>query len=238
MATDVKNDATLGSDLIAYYRLEESSGERVDEVAADNLTDNNTVTSESAIQGNGAVFVIANAEYLSAGPASTALSGGSWTVAGWFKIADVTALQCLWSWGDNIFINISATNLRLQINDSSSNDVNSSATTRSNGTFYHIAVTSSGTGAGATKIWINGTQDDDGAAINFNIDSGNFHIGRQETGETRYMGGTADEVGIWSKVLAEAQIDELYNAGAGIPWDAGGGAAVSTINSLSLLGVT
>ena len=237
MATDVKNDANLGTNLIAFYKLEETSGTRVDEVSAQNLTDNNTVTNEAAKQGNGAVFVIANTEYLSGGPAASSL-GSTWTVAGWFKISNVATLQCLWSFAQNIFINISATNLRLQIDDNGANRIDSSATTRSNGTFYHIAVTSSGTAAGNTKIWINGTQDDSGTAINVAIDDGNFGIGSQNSAE-RFFGGTADEVGLWSKVLTQSQIQELYNSGSGIPWDAGGATATgNSHNNLQLLGVS
>jgi hypothetical protein len=60
--TILPNSAAL--DAVSFWHLEEASGTRVDAYAANNLTDNNTVTQASGIVGNAARFTAANSEYL------------------------------------------------------------------------------------------------------------------------------------------------------------------------------
>ena len=43
MATDIKNDATLSTNLVSCWELQEESGSRIDSHGDNDLTDNNTV---------------------------------------------------------------------------------------------------------------------------------------------------------------------------------------------------
>ena len=50
---------------IAFWKLGEASGTRVDSIGSNDLTDNNTVTQAAGKIGNCAQFTAANSEYLS-----------------------------------------------------------------------------------------------------------------------------------------------------------------------------
>ena len=48
-----------------------------------------------------------------------------------------------------------------------------------------------------------------------------FELGDYNSGSE--FDGLIDECGIWSRVLTAGEITDLYNSGAGLPYDAGGG---------------
>jgi hypothetical protein len=81
--------STLMNGLMSYWRLDETSGTRVDAIGDNDLTDNNTVGSEvRAPMGQVALFNSANVEFLSS--ASTALSLGNspYTFSIWSYVTD------------------------------------------------------------------------------------------------------------------------------------------------------
>jgi len=100
--------------------------------------------------------------------------------------------------------------------------------------WHHIVVTIDGSGnaivyydASASTTLTGATTRDpqDGSAIG------------AQTITVRNFDGAIDEVGIWDKVLSQADVTAIYNSGSGIPYDAGGAASVDTSTSLSLMGV-
>ena len=97
MATDVKNDANLSTSLVSYWELEESSGTRVDSHGSDDMTDNNTVTSTTGKQGNAAVFVAANTEFLDSADSAALSITGDMSVAGWFYLSSFTGQHGIFS---------------------------------------------------------------------------------------------------------------------------------------------
>ena len=68
--------------------MEESSGTRVDSKGSNDLTDNNTVTSGTGIQGTAADFELSNSEWLSITDASqTGLDlSGDFSISTWVKL--------------------------------------------------------------------------------------------------------------------------------------------------------
>src|SRR3972149_306579 len=89
--------------------------------------------------------------------------------------------------------------------------------------FYHVAITSSGA---AWTLYVDGTARtltvEDGLNsgvwfddVNPNGDS-ELTIGASAGGADLFVDGIIDEMGIWNSALTQANINSLYNAGAGV----------------------
>ena len=98
---DVKNNISLPTSLVSYYELEETSGERADSHGSDTLTDNNTVTSGTGIQGDAAVFVSTNSEYLSDTTHSAPTGGNPRSFSCWVK-SSTNSEQSILSYGTSV----------------------------------------------------------------------------------------------------------------------------------------
>jgi len=233
--SDVKN-SSLATDLVSYWELEEASGTRVDSHGSNDLADVNTVASATGIQGEGADFVPSNSERLSRNSVSDLYTSGNWSTSLWFKPGTASAGQCLISYSDSgdsatflhLFILSSKLYVRRQFASGSLQWVDvTGSTTLSNGTWYHIVVTFDTTDR--MRIYLNSSQD----GFNSNT-TGNpvsltrkFDIGMRNRPADFFTDGVIDEVGWWHKALSTSEISDLYNSGAGIPYDAGGGGVVN-----------
>lgn len=72
--------------IVSYWKLDETSGTRIDSIGANNLTDNNTVLSGTGKASNGALFAAANSESLSKSSPPTGLKfQNDYTVLFWHK---------------------------------------------------------------------------------------------------------------------------------------------------------
>jgi len=250
MATDVKNDASLSTSLVAYYELEEASGDRIDSHGAYDMTDVNTVAQGTGIQGNCGDFEQANSEYLTRSSDNTVFDGvTSFSISAWVYIESFTAtyptVASVWNDGTTnrawalafvsqqpyFYISQSGDNATLQ-------NVTSGATL-STGAWHHLVGTFNG-GTGNVRIYVNNTQYTTASARTgiFNS-SAPFRIGHADRFASLtngYFDGLIDEVGIWTKELTSTEVSDLYNSGAGIPYDAGGGGGSPT-PTLMMMGV-
>lgn len=76
---------------------------------------------------------------------------------------------------------------------------------------------------GNVTIYINGVLQESGTrSIINNTDPIQWLIGTNFNNASDYAGTQIDEMGIWAKTLTAAEINQLYNAGAGIPYSEGG----------------
>src|SRR4051812_43478016 len=75
----------LLTNLASYWKLEEASGTRADEIGSQTLTDNNTVTQAVGKLGNAAQFTAANSESLSHADSATLSLGADqdFTLGAW-----------------------------------------------------------------------------------------------------------------------------------------------------------
>lgn len=234
MATDVKNDSTLSTSLVSYWELEESSGTRVDSHGSNDLTDNNTVTSGTGIQGTAADFEDANSEYLT-DPNTGQYDVTSGSVSVWVKIENFsvgTISPGIWS---TTLSNASATGgvtLRYSYIDkkvnfyvgNSGGGYTESTTALTTGTWYHIVATWT---PSAIKVYVNGSNEGTDSTVSTVTAGTTLHIGK-DAPNARYFDGLIDEVGFWSKELSSTEVTDLYNSGSGIPYDAGGAASTFT----------
>lgn len=225
------------TNLQAWWELNETSGTRVDaHTNGLDLTEVNSVTSDTGIQGNAAEFVEANSERLYvASDAAIAFGDEDFSVCGWFKSSSSGTEGLLGKW--NAGTNSREYMLRIETsgalrwfvspNGTSNTNITHSTTGLQDGSWhffivYHdsvnnlIGVSVDG-GAFQTKAYSSGV--DDGTQ--------EFHIGYQGPTNGQYLGGLMDEVAIFSEVLSDDNRDWLYNSGSGRSYSdiSGGGGA-------------
>lgn len=233
MATDIKNDATLGDSLVSHFEFEEASGTRVDSHGSNDLIDTNTVTQETGIQGNCADFEVSNSEYLVDTSPSGLPVDGDMAISVWVKMESQADTMIpvdgrSGSGGiDRPWALVITSAGAIQFSQRNSTNTGwASCTTSANwitstGTWYHILV-SRDTTAEEVKFYTQGTLRQ---TISYtggvrNVTSPQLHVGCQQ-GTSKYWDGEIDELSIWSKTVTAAS--DLYNSGSGIPYDAGGG---------------
>ena len=223
----------LIDNLISYWKLDEASGTREDAHSTNDLTDNNTVLAAAGIINDGADFESANTESLSitdAAQSGLAITGDL-SISLWTKLESALGADegrqfiskavagqrsysfLLESFGGN-FIDFSVSD------DGTANSTAQKTWEPSAGVFYHVAVTYDAS-AGEVKFYIDGSQLSTtvtGMPTSIFDSTTAFYIGVFGTGTGSPFDGIIDEVGIWNKVLTDAEVTELYNGGAGLAY--------------------
>jgi hypothetical protein len=205
----------LLTDLVAYWKLDETSGTRFDTVSSNNLSDNGGVGSAIGKIGNAAEFDTTN--YLST---NTVLSSGPFTVSCWIYADTVTqpaggivnrysntvSADRAWTTyvvNDDIEFVVPPTSLKIL-------NVVSAATWHYFAFWYDDVAQEIGIQFDTT---IQTTPQTTGYPV-INVD---FTIGSRADGNTAFD-GRIDEVGIWSRVLTASERTQLYNGGAGLAY--------------------
>jgi hypothetical protein len=217
----------LLTDLVAYWKLDETAGTRFDSVSANDLSDNGGVGFGIGKIGNAASFVNANNEYLSRPMVPDLQLTGDLSLSCWFKL-DASASPSAYYGLVSSDTNASDRGLRLEwdviaqtsrfvIFDSVGGvfAIATWGTTLSVDTWYHVIA------------WYDSTADTANITINNGIPVSVTGSGVVETAATTFyvglrdgepMWGLIDEVGIWSRVLTAAERTQLYNGGAGLTY--------------------
>jgi len=225
---DIKN-SSLATNLISYWELEETSGTRVDSHGSNNLSDNNTVLSATGIQGNGADFEAGNNEYLNILDSSqTGLNpSGNMSFSLWFKLESTGVYWIIGKQNGDSDINyglfLTTSYIQFRRSSGGSRFEAQWTNTFSSGVWHHAVVTFSTTNG--SRLYIDNTQ----RATNSNTGSTDTQDGamtlaiRSKPALSVPFDGIIDEVGFWDRELTSTDVATLYNSGAGIPYDAGGG---------------
>jgi hypothetical protein len=206
--------------LVAYWKLDETSGTRIDSAGSNNLADNGSVGSTVGIQGNAAQFDGTSPNYLST--ASPVLSGtGSFSASGWFLVPDTTLT------GDPLIDNQGLFGqTRFQdgwvaalVGSDLYFDFNAARPTFTGvitqNTYYFTGLTYDSNTATAT-FYLDNTELGSVVTAGFAQESEPIRVGRQRSQDVYYLQGRVDEVGIWSRALTASEMLILYNSGAGI----------------------
>jgi len=233
---------SLNTDLISYWKLDESSGNRADSFASNTLTDNNTVGSATGKINLGADFERSASEYLSITDGSQAgldlgAGGADFSLSLWVKIESNPTQWFMTGADDRALISkyTSVSNQRsffLEYGYDGTNYVfashvtNDGTTLVSNkvvcgnlttGSFYHVAVTYDAS-ASLFTWYLNGSLVGTTAGVSSIFNStAPFQLGALSQ-QGAYMDGILDEVGIWSRVLSADDITTLYNSGSGLAY--------------------
>lgn len=219
------SSSSLNTDLISYWKMDETSGTRVDSEptgTAQDLTDNNTVGYTNGISANAAFFVSSSSESLSkTNTEDLSIDNTSFSITGWVKLRDssLSGNRYILSktdsgTGDEYAIDINAGKFRFWIATNATYVIVTNTTSLSSETWYFIACVydkdaltialSVNNGSSASKS-TSGTVPDNGGS--------SFRFGCYRTGS--YSSFDIDEVGFWKRGLTSDEITELYNSGSG-----------------------
>jgi len=218
---------TLTNNLQAFWELEEASGTRADRHSTNQLTDNNTVTSNPGKVGTAGQFTSANSEYLTrADNASLSTGDIDFTFAAWLYADTLpgTTMYAVtkWSWDASLneytIVMLSSNKLRFQVRSSSAYGIAEWGSTASTGTWYFVV------GWHDSVNNVVGISVNDGTPVTVAHTTGvqdtttPFGIG--QNGElTEYWNGRIDQVGFWKRTLTTAEKTALYNNGNGLSYD-------------------
>lgn len=222
--------------LVSYWTLDEASGTRADsESAGNDLTDNNTVTSQAGLIGNEAVFVLANSEYLESSAfslnASTNFFFSAWvTLDAKGNNQHIISQDTISgsSRGFQLEFNNGLDRFRFRFsNDGSATSIFSfdGLGSPSTGVRYHLCV--SVDTSGNERFYVDGVLDSTHSGLAGGVfqSTANLRLGSSDNTVTfdEFFDGKLDEVGIWSGADigdSSLSIDEvvliLYNNGAGL----------------------
>lgn len=215
--------------LVGYWKLDETTGTRVDATGRGNdLADNNTVTSAAGKVNNASQHVAASVEYLSkASVADLQMGDFDFTFAGWFYLDSVTAIRAIFGKTDGVqieyqmFCNVTTGAAFFDYfgNGASNTLVRvTSGTTINLATWYFLEAYHDAAN-NLLGIRINNgsatTQATGGVAPN--TSNGGFTLGSRSGGSLPFD-GRLDEWGIWKRLLTSAERTTLYNGGSGVTY--------------------
>lgn len=234
--------SSLLNSLVAYWKLDEESGQRNDSVGTSHLGDTNTVASTTGLLGNCARFAAASSEDLSVADNAAFTFTSALSASFWINQTDLATDRAFlgkWTFQTDgewviqsgmavastsaditIFLATSAadngTGCRMNFNDAD----------MSSGSWYHVAMVYDGTLSGDAnrlKVWVNGvakTLSANAGAVPSSLRDGGatFYLGRFGGTLTRYYNGDMDEVGLWNRALTAAEVATLYNDGDGVTY--------------------
>lgn len=221
--------SSLHNNLTAFWRLEEASGTRVDLKGTNHLTDNNTVTQATGKVGQAAQFTLANSEYLSVADNADVSTGDvDFTFCCWVYLDAKATIQIILGKVDG-----TAGNAEYQLIYNSATDRFAFDLYRAVDTAVSAVANNFGVPAVATwyfiRVWHNAAAD----TVNIRVNEGTvnsvatggalqgsgtaeFDLGRRASaGSNFYFGGRLDAVGLWKRVLTDAEGAELYAGGGG-----------------------
>lgn len=205
---------TIKSGLVAYWKLDEASGTRVDSVAgAYSLTATNTPGSTAGKVGDAVDLVVGSSQYLST--SSTLTWSGDWTVAGWFRLRTTGANRAAWS-------SLGSQNARVQFQN---------AVTRYRFFVSGASVDANTFGAVSTGVWnfvvcdytnatttgrisVNDGAFDSSSSMSPPTTNGGINVGANQV-SAAFWDGAEDEIGVWTRKLTATEITYLYNTGSG-----------------------
>lgn len=223
----------LTDNIVAYWKLDEESGTRFDEVGSNDLADNNTVLFDTGIIGNAADFELSNTEYLSiADNADLSMGDIDFSITLWVNMESDGSVDMYilnkWEGSDREYFlrytqSTDTFTFRIRNGDDSGNINVSWSATLTTGVWYFVFIYHDAT-ANEIGISINdGIVVTIAASLGVRDGTADFGLGVTDVGTTPSdpFDGLIDEGGIWKRVLTGAEVTELYNGGAGITYPFG-----------------
>lgn len=221
----------LTDNLVAYYKLDESSGNAADATGNGfTLTNNNTVSYATGLINNGADLGTSNTNKTLATSTSLGITTGDFTVSFWYKNdgtdREFDGQVSIGTGSYSMIFFRNGTNNRWFLATSGGGNtlITESIT---NSTWYFLTMVKSG---GTVTVYVNATSK--GSTSTLGSSAGvHFTVGGfPDYGW--YGTNKIDEVGVWSRALSGAEITSLYNGGSGFAYPFG---AVSNSSNFFML---
>jgi hypothetical protein len=203
--------SSLLTDLVSYWKLDETSGTRFDTVSSNNLSDNGGVGSAIGKIGNAAELDGTN--YLSNNtPALLSTFEGNFSLSYWFNAGNQNRFPVSCGRTNNGFTTQIVGDFIAYYNGLS---VKADDQDYTDNTWHHIVVTVDR--SGNMELFTGGVSRStvDISATSVPTISG-FQVGRFES--SFLYTGLVDEIGVWSRVLTASERTQLYNGGAGLTY--------------------
>lgn len=232
----------LTDNLMAYWKLNEASGDAVDSHGSNTMTQTGTVGSQTGKLGNARGDTFDASNHFSIASNSDLVVGDlDFTVACWVYITAKTAdrvavcrdsagtavFRLLYNWGSDVFF--------WRVYDGGGTPKNLFATTfgsPSVNTWYHLVAWHDSV-ANEIGITVNaGTADTVAMSTGASTGAVPNYIGYSPFGSQTWP-GRVDEYGFWKRVLTSQERTDLYNGGSGLAYPF----SSATTNFLTLLGV-
>jgi hypothetical protein len=223
---------SLTTDLVAYWRLDETTGTRVDSVGGNSLASANGVSYEldppdgNALIVSAASFAASSSQYLSTADSNdlsaTGFTADSMTFTAWARLDDKSAYRYIISKSatTEYYIDYNPSEDRFRFGWGDSYIFANSLGSPSINTWYFI-VGWYDVDTDTINIAVNDGAPDSITPPGFNPSgNGDFLVGWQGN-LGYYMDGLIDEAGVWRRVLTSEERTQLYNDGAGLSYPFG-----------------
>ncbi|MEX1061942.1 MAG: LamG-like jellyroll fold domain-containing protein [Patescibacteria group bacterium] len=226
----IDTQGTLEQNLIAYWKLDETSAgtgavARNDSYSTNHLTDNNTTASGTGKRNNGADLESGNSEFLEITD-NSALSTGDidFTLSAWVNLESKATGQFILSKRDSASVReyelvyyLAADRFEIRLHNSSGTVVCTATANTfgspSTSTWYFLLAWHDAT-ANTCNISINnGTADSAAETGTVSDTAANFRMGATDTTENGFFDGLIDETSFWKKLLTTQEKTDLYNSG-------------------------
>lgn len=231
---------TLTNNLVAYWKLDETLGMRLDSIGSNNLTSKNDVLSNLGKKNQAAQFTAASSQYLSISD-NPELSTGDidFTVAGWVLLDNKVGFQGIAGKGVTgqfeyrLYYNNSADRFIWVVYDLPGNAIASVAANNlgapSTGTWYFIVAWHDSVN-NRIGIEVNNGLADTSPTIGIPGDgTAPFELGQVQN---ELLNGRLDEFGFWKRILTSQEKSDLYNGGNGNTLILGQVSGLTTSNPL------
>lgn len=232
--------------LSSYWKCDESSGNLADSKGSVTLTNTN-ITFSAGLINNGA-NINGTGNYATGGTGDfNFVNNNAFSCSLWFKQTSSGGNQMMVSKGSNtwnIFASATSNKLTAAVPGVANVVQNSSAIPDAN--WHHAVLTHAA--AASNEQWtlyqdsIQVSQANNGNSMSTNTLNFAFGAEAGSPNPTLSFGGSLDEVGIWTKVLTQTDVNNLYNSGSGLAFGSfdsggGGGTVNPTAGFMSLLGI-
>lgn len=222
----------LTDNIVAYYKLDETSGTTAyDALENYNGTNNGATVNQAGKIGKAYDFDGVTDYVSSAAP----ISFGAFSISAWVKADNLNNFRTVYGGrynsSGNPLVQLRFYNSKIGIEMRSNTNSGTGtgylntygSTTLSTGTWYYVILTYDD--SGAVKIYLDGdtstpevsTTYSGGTWSNINewhIGDGPGLLGSDEN----FFDGTIDEVGVWNRALSSTEVAELYNSGTGLQY--------------------
>jgi len=240
----------LADKYIAYWKLDESSGNAADSVGSLTLTNNNSAAYVAGKINNGIDLESGSSQYLSATDPAILDGLSKFSISLWLKFESIADdMMPVTKWGATLATNqawrliTSGGKLQLVIGTGSASGTVTANQAISTGVWYHVAFTWDGSlsSGSRAKAYVDGSDVtlSDGTPATMLAGSADFIVGNR-TGlpSGGYYDGVVDELGIANDVVTGAEVTTLYNAGAGVQYPFTAPPSVPTVDTLAVTSIT
>lgn len=245
---DILTHPTIYAKVAEYWKLDEASGNRVGAKNGIILTDAGGVAGVAGVADGGADFAgsILKKLYCSNANAGALNIGGDVSLHAWIKPASLSNRSVISKWhhsaGNQYRLDVGNTSHWATYASScggyaynSPNGGGYSGGTYAVGTWYMVTWVAD-ISARTSWYYVNGvlhtTQNSHQSSISNNCGAADFVLGGQDASTGHSFDGVISGAMVVDGILTQSEITDLYNGGAGIPWE-----AVASSNTKSILGV-